>query len=37
MSNDRVFKMKFSKVFPLPVQKVEHKRLTKVEVDKVIC
>jgi len=36
MSNDRVYKMKFSKVYPLLVQKVERKGRTKAEVDKVI-
>ncbi|MCL2227297.1 MAG: DUF2200 domain-containing protein [Oscillospiraceae bacterium] len=37
MSNDRVYKMKFSKVYPLLVQKVERKGRSKAEVDKVIC
>ena len=37
MSNDRVFRMKFSKVYPLLVQKVERKGRTKAEVDEVIC
>lgn len=37
MSNDRVFAMKFSKVYPLYVQKAERKQRTKDEVDQVIC
>ena len=37
MSNDRVYKMKFSKVYPLLVQKVERKGRSKAEVDEVIC
>ncbi|VVS97214.1 DUF2200 domain-containing protein [Rhizobium sp. EC-SD404] len=36
MSNDRVFAMKFSKVYPLYVQKAERKQRTKDEVDQVI-
>ena len=36
MNNERVFKMKFSGVYPLYVQKVERKGRTKVEVDTVI-
>ncbi len=37
MTNDRVFKMAFSKVYPLLVQKAERKGRTKSEVDAVIC
>ena len=37
MSNHRVFAMKFSKVYPLYVQKAERKNRTKEEVDTVIC
>ena len=37
MTNDRVFAMKFAKVYPLYVQKAERKNRTKAEVDQVIC
>lgn len=37
MKNERVFKMAFSKVYPLLVQKAERKGCTKFEVDAVIC
>ena len=37
MTNEKVFKMAFSKVYPLLVQKVERKGRTKAEVDTVIC
>ena len=37
MSNERVFKMAFSKVYPLLVQKAERKGCTKAEVDEIIC
>ena len=37
MTNDRVFAMKFAKVYPLYVQKAERKNRTKEEVDRVIC
>ena len=37
MSNDRVFAMKFSKVYPLYVQKAERKNRTKEDVDQIIC
>jgi hypothetical protein len=37
VSNNRIFAMKFSKVYPLYVQKAERKNRTKAEVDKVIC
>lgn len=36
-SNERVFAMKFSKVYPLYVQKAERKSRTREEVDQVIC
>jgi hypothetical protein len=36
MSNERVYKMKFSKVYPLLVQKAERKNRTRAEVDQVI-
>jgi hypothetical protein len=34
---DRVFAMKFAKVYPLYVQKAEGKKRTKEEVDEIIC
>ena len=37
MPKHRVFAMKFSKVYPLYVQKAERKKRTKEEVDKIIC
>ena len=37
MSKQRVFAMKFAKVYPLYVQKAERKNRTKAEVDRVIC
>lgn len=37
MKNERVFKMAFSSVYPLLVQKAERKGRTKAEVDIVIC
>jgi hypothetical protein len=37
MTNDRVFAIKFAKVYPLYVQKAERKNRTKDEVDRVIC
>jgi hypothetical protein len=37
MTNDRVFAMKFSKVYPLLVKKAERKQRTKEEVDQIIC
>lgn len=37
MKNERVYKMIFSKVYPLLVQKAERKGRTKSEVDAVIC
>jgi len=37
MTNERVFAMKFAKVYPLYVQKAERKNRTREEVDQVIC
>lgn len=37
MTNERVYKMAFSSVYPLLVQKAERKGRTKSEVDAVIC
>ena len=37
MENSKVFAMKFSKIYPLLIQKVEKKGRTKQEVDEVIC
>ena len=37
MTNERVFAMKFAKVYPLYVQKAERKNRTQEEVDRVIC
>ena len=37
MESSRVYKMSFSKVYPLLVQKVERKGRTKDEADTVIC
>lgn len=37
MSKNRVFAMKFAKVYPLYVQKAERKNRTKEEVDQIIC
>lgn len=37
MTNERVYKMAFSSVYPLLVQKAERKGRTKFEVDAVIC
>lgn len=37
MKNQQVYKMAFSKVYPLLVQKAEKKGRTKSEVDTVIC
>ncbi|WMJ90755.1 DUF2200 domain-containing protein [Anaerocolumna sp. MB42-C2] len=37
MTNDRVYKMEFSRVYPLLVQKAERKGRTRSEVDDVIC
>jgi hypothetical protein len=36
MTNDRVFAIKFAKVYPLYVQKAERKSRTQAEVDRVI-
>lgn len=37
MDNEKVFDMKFSKVYPLLVAKAERKGRTKEEVDEIIC
>lgn len=37
MTNERIYKMAFSSVYPLLVQKAERKGRTKLEVDAVIC
>jgi hypothetical protein len=37
MEKDRVFAMKFAKVYPLYVQKAERKNRTKEDVDQIIC
>jgi hypothetical protein len=37
MNNERVYKMPFSSVYPLLVQKAERKGRTQAEVDAVIC
>jgi len=37
MTNERVYKMAFSRVYPLLVQKAERKGRTKFEVDALIC
>jgi len=37
MTNERVYKMPFSSVYPMLVQKAERKGRTKEEVDAVIC
>lgn len=36
MNNEKIYKMKFSKVYPLLVQKAERKNRTKEEVDEII-
>lgn len=37
MNNHRIFTMKFSRVYPLYVQKAERKKRSKEEVDEIIC
>lgn len=37
MSQHRIYRMKFSSVYPLYVQKAERKNRTKEEVDQIIC
>lgn len=37
MENNKVFAMKFSKIYPLLVQKAEKKNRTRQEVDEIIC
>lgn len=36
-SNNRLFTMKFSNVYPLYIQKAERKNRTKEEVDQIVC
>jgi hypothetical protein len=37
MQNDRIFAMKFAKIYPLYIQKAECKNRSKDEVDQIIC
>jgi hypothetical protein len=37
MSQHRIYRMKFSSVYPMYVQKAERKNRTKAEVDRIIC
>src|SRR5258708_40218407 len=37
MTKDKVFAMKFARVYPLYVQKAERKSRTKEELDQIIC
>jgi hypothetical protein len=37
MTGHRIFRTKFSKVYPLYVQKAERKNRTRAEVDRIIC
>ena len=37
MNTDRVFAMRFARVYPLYIQKAERKNRTREEVDQVIC
>jgi len=37
MENNKVFAMKFSKIYPMLVSKAEKKNRTKQEVDEIIC
>ncbi len=37
MTQHRIYRMKFSSVYPMYVQKAERKNRTKTEVDQVIC
>lgn len=37
MPGHKIFSMKFADVYPLYVQKAEHKERTKAEVDQIIC
>ena len=37
MPKNRIFEIKFAKVYPLYVQKAERKNRTKAEVDQIIC
>jgi hypothetical protein len=37
MTNDRIYKMSFARIYPLYVEKAERKGRTKAEVDEIIC
>lgn len=37
MDPERIYRMKFSRVYPMYVQKAERKNRTKEEVDRIIC
>lgn len=37
MTNEKVYQMQFSKIYPLLVNKAERKGRTKAEVDEIIC
>lgn len=37
MPQHRIYRMKFSSVYPLYVQKAERKKRTKEEVDRIVC
>ncbi len=37
MSQHRIYRMKFSRVYPMYIRKAERKNRTKDEVDQVIC
>src|SRR5262249_21513898 len=37
MPKNRIFEIKFAKVYPLYIQKAERKNRTKAEVDRIIC
>ena len=37
MAGHRIYRMKFSSVYPMYVQKVERKQRTREEVDRIIC
>ncbi len=37
MSQHRIYRMKFSSVYPMYIQKAERKSRTKAEVDQIIC
>ena len=37
MRNERIYKMTFSSIYPMYIQKVERKGRTKDEIDTIIC